>query len=298
MGNIKREIKEGEILAGKPKRISWERLWAFSGGPFSNTSWPTKNVHTDTEFAKSCGLPSVAASATQFMGYVAELMIDLFGVEWLSHGTMDVKFIHIVDAGDVLVTKAEVKGRESQGNATRFTMDVFCENQKGIKVLVGYATGILGKGNFPPIQQTILQKDVQSMPTLQGYEFLLTPELNQQYLYAEEDFHPWYIEKTEIGPPIGHPALLFNMSNGTRSPSFSMGAGEAAFHARDEAFFLNPANVGKKLRVIYNWRGAFEKRGRPYRLTSVTVVDEDGRQILKRLLHSTIASKQHQKQSS
>jgi hypothetical protein len=297
MGKLKRETQGGEIFAGKPKRVSWERLWAFSGGPFSKSGWPKKNVHTDSEFAVSCGLPSVAASATQLMGYVVELMIDLFGVEWLSHGTMDVKFINVVNAGDILITKAEVKGRESQNQATRFTLDVFCENQKGVKVLVGNATGISGKGVFPPIQQTILQKDVQSMPTLEGHEFLLTSELNQQYLFAEEDFHPWYIEETEIGPPIGHPALLFNMSNGTRSPSFSMGAGEAAFHARDETFFLHPANVGKKLRVIYNWRGTFEKRGRPYRLTSVTVTDEDGVDILKRLLHSTIASKQYQKPS-
>jgi len=298
MGKLKRETKEGEIFEGKPKRVSWERLWAFSGGPFSNVGWPRKNIHTDSDFAISCGLPSVAASATQFMGYVAELMTDLFGAEWLSHGTMDVKFINIVNAGDVLLTKAEVKSRESQDNATRFTVDVFCENQTGGKVLVGCATGILGKGTFPAIQQTILQKDVQSIPTLQGYEFLLSPELNQQYLYSEEDFHPWYIEETEIGPPIGHPALLFNMSNGTRSPSFSMDGGEAAFHARDETFFLHPARVGKKLKIIYNWRGIFEKRGRPYRLTSVTVVDEDGREVLKRLLHSTIASQKYQKQSS
>jgi hypothetical protein len=299
MVELKRETKEGETFTGKPKLVSWERIWAFSGGPFSNTGWPRKNVHTDLEFAKSCGLPSVAASATQFMGYVTELMTDLFGVEWLSHGTMDVKFINLVDAGDVLVTKAEVKARESQGSATRFTMDISCENQKAAKVLVGNATGILGQGTFTPIQQTILQKDVQSMPNLQGYEFTLTPELNQQYLYGEEDFHPWYIEETEIGPPIGHPGLLFNMSNATRSPSYSMGAGEAGFHTRDEVFLLNPARVGKKLKVIYNWRGrAYEKRNRPYHVTSVSMVDEDGREILKRLSHGTIASNQYQKQYS
>ncbi len=143
MGVLKRDAKEGEIFLGRPKRVGWERLWAFSGGPFNNEGWPRKNVHTDAEFAKSCGLPSVAASATQFMGYVAELMIDLFGVEWLSHGTMDVKFINIVNAGDILVTKAEVKSRESQDSATRFIMDVCCENQKGAKVLVGCTTGIL-----------------------------------------------------------------------------------------------------------------------------------------------------------
>jgi hypothetical protein len=229
------------------------------------------------------------------MGYVTELMIDLFGVEWLGHGTQDVKFIAVVDAGDILVAKAQIKGKEVQDSAARFTMDVWCENQKGAKVLVGSATGRVGKWSFPPIKPTMGRGDVKAVPPLDPFEFLLTPELNQQYLYAEEDFHPRYIEGTKSSFPIGHPGLLLNMSNGTRSPSYRLGPGEAGFHARDETFFLNPAKVGKKIKVIWKWGGTYEKRGRPYRLSECVVVDEDGLEIMKRLAHSTVASKQYTK---
>jgi hypothetical protein len=295
MEKVKLDSKKDQVFSGKPKKVSWERLWTFSGGPFNLTGWPKKNIHTDPEFAKSCGLPCMAASATQYMGYVAELMIDLFGVQWLSHGTNDLKFIAVVDAGDTLVTKAQIKSKEVQGIAARFTLDVWCENQKGAKVLVGSATGVVGNGNFPPIKPSLDKGDVKSAPLLEPFEYLLSPELNQQYLYAEEDFHAWYIEETEFGSPIGHPGLLLNMSNGPRSPSFRLGPGEAGFHSRDETFFLQPARVGKKMKVIWKWIGTYEKRDRPYRLSASVVVDEDGVEIMKRFVHATVASKQYQK---
>jgi hypothetical protein len=74
-----------------------------------------------------------------------------------------------------------------------------------------------------------------------------------------------------------------------------LGPSEAGFHARDETFFLNPAKVGKKIKVTWRWGGTFEKRGRPYRVNECIVVDEDGMEIIKRLSHATVASKQYAK---
>jgi acyl dehydratase len=145
MSQITYNTPTGTEFAGKPKKVSWERLWTFSGGNFSLTGWPRKNLHTDLEFAKSCGLPSVGASATQFMGYVAQLMIELFGVEWLSHGTMDSKFLALVDSGDTLIAKAVLKSKEIEDQTVKFFLDTWCENQRGQKVLVGSATGMLKK---------------------------------------------------------------------------------------------------------------------------------------------------------
>ena len=135
---IDKDAQAGKKFSGKAKKVSWERLWAFSGGPFSNSGWPKKNIHTDLEFAKSIGLPWVAASATQYMGYLIELLIDLFGVRWLSHGQMDAKFINQgVNAGDILTAKAEVQSVDSQKSLARFTLGVSCENQKGTIVTKG-----------------------------------------------------------------------------------------------------------------------------------------------------------------
>jgi len=121
-------------------------------------------------------------------------------------------------------------------------------------------------------------------------EFVVTPELNQQYLYAEEDFHPRYIETTREGPPLVHPGILYNMSNNTRSPSFFMPSGWGEIHAGEETEFLNPARVGKKIRVTWKVLKTFEKKGRPWHVLDILIVDEDGIQIMKRKMTNTFAS--------
>jgi len=87
------------------------------------------------------GLRTAIASGTQFEGYVVQLMIDLFGVQWLSHGTMDVKFTGPVEVDDVVVAHALVIKKTHDSGVTRFILDVWVENQRKEKVLVGTATG-------------------------------------------------------------------------------------------------------------------------------------------------------------
>jgi acyl dehydratase len=140
---ITREIREGQELNGNRKVISWQRIWAFSGGAFAKEGWPKKNLHTDTAFARSVGLASEAASGTQIQGYVIQMAIDLFGEEWLKNGTMDVKFIGLVKAGDSVISKARVTSKEKIQDKTRVTLDVWVENQEAEKVLVGNIAGFV-----------------------------------------------------------------------------------------------------------------------------------------------------------
>jgi acyl dehydratase len=119
-------------------------------------------------------------------------------------------------------------------------------------------------------------------------EFIVTPELNQQYLYAQEDFDPIYLEATEGVVAIVHPALILNISNDTRSPSFTIPAGISGLHARDDVVFINPARVGKKLTMKWKVTDIYLKRERPYKIVETLVFDEDGLMIMKRLQHITI----------
>ena len=314
MALITRDTSEGESFTGKPKSVNWERLWTFSGGPFKLEGWPARNIHTDLVYANASGLPNkVAASATQFEGYIVQLMIDLFGVEWLLSGSLDVKFISIVHAGDIIATNAMVQSKETQADATKFTMDVYCENQRGEKVLVGLATGFVGtvipsgldeyNERLVELKTLCTRLSPAGGTQLAPLEYTVTSELNQQFLYAEEDFHHRYIEETESGPPIVHPALILNWSNGTRSTSYrapTLQSGQqsgqsiqAGLHSRDEAFFYNPARVGKKLKVTWTTVGSYEKRGRPYNTQEILIVDEDGLEIMRRLSYNTTASQEY-----
>lgn len=140
MAIITKDIKEGHEAFGKPKTLAEARVWAFSGGRFNAPGWPAKNIHTDLEFAKNCGVQTRAVSATQYMGHLTELMIDLLGEKWFNHGKMSLKFIAIVDVGDRLVSKAIVRSKEKESGGIRFNLDVWCENQHGNKVAVGTAS--------------------------------------------------------------------------------------------------------------------------------------------------------------
>jgi acyl dehydratase len=121
-------------------------------------------------------------------------------------------------------------------------------------------------------------------------EFTITPELNQQYLFAEEDFHPRYFETGPWGEPLAHPSLVFNMSNITRSPSFHMSPGAAAIHTGEETAFHAPARVGQTLRITWQVVDAFERRGRPYHVHEARVTTTDSVLILLRRLWHTYSS--------
>lgn len=141
MTSIAKETQEGYEVAGNLKTVTEERVYAFSGGFSRDIGYPKKNIHTDLAFAKSCGLPSRAASGAMFEGYLTELMIGLFGENWLRGGKMSLTFIAIVDIGDTLLPRAVIRDKQVEGFGVQFDLNVWCENQRGEKVVVGTATG-------------------------------------------------------------------------------------------------------------------------------------------------------------
>ena len=143
MPTITRDTKGGYEAAGSLKTVTSYRTWLFSGGWPRFEGWPAKNVHTDLEFAKSVGVPARAASGAMMQGYLTELMLDLFGDEWLTNGRLNLKFIRIVDTNDKIVAKASVTSRQEDESGVRFDLDLWCENQRDEKVVVGTGTGWL-----------------------------------------------------------------------------------------------------------------------------------------------------------
>ena len=119
------------------------------------------------------------------------------------------------------------------------------------------------------------------------YEFGVPQEFNEQYLEAVDDYHQRYLQETPSGSAIVHPALFLNYSSITRSPSFYLPPGMAAVVAKDEIEYLNPGRVGRSFRVRWKVVDTYTKRGRPYQVTEITVVDEDGLEIMRRRMNCT-----------
>jgi acyl dehydratase len=58
---------------------------------------------------------------------------------WLYGGRQETKFIQIVVPGDTLIYHGKVREKLVEGDKKYVTIDVFAENQKGEKVMVGTA---------------------------------------------------------------------------------------------------------------------------------------------------------------
>ena len=141
MTTVTADTVEGHGVTGRPKTVTSLRTWLFSGGWPPGDGWPARNIHTDLEFAKSCGLPARNAAGAMIEGHIAELMIDMFGPGWLSNGSYSVKFIRTVDIGDRVTSRARIIARRPGANGTTFEADLWCENQHGDKVVVGSGSG-------------------------------------------------------------------------------------------------------------------------------------------------------------
>ncbi len=131
----------GHTVTGRKKKVTSYRTWLFSGGWPRFNGWPAKNVHTDLAAARQSGLPTRAASGAMCLGYLSELLVDLFGDRWLTYGELSSKFIGIIDAGDDIVSKARVTDVAETESGVQVSLDVWCENQDGTPVVVGTASG-------------------------------------------------------------------------------------------------------------------------------------------------------------
>ena len=147
--NIMANIEEGHEARGGTKTATSYRTWLFSGGWPRMDGWPAKNVHTDLEFAKECGLAARNASGAMMAGYLTELMIDTFGDGWLSSGAFSLKFVRAVGIGDSVTARARILSKHADATGTTFETEVWCENQDGDKVVVGTARVRIAGGPSP-----------------------------------------------------------------------------------------------------------------------------------------------------
>ncbi len=118
---------------------------------------------------------------------------------------------------------------------------------------------------------------------LEPFTFQVTEEFNENYLHSVEDFHPRYVTGVDGAQPIIHAGLLFNFSNLTRSPTFSLPAGVAAIHTHEEATFYDPAPVGSTITVSWKILDTYEKRERLYQVVEALITTDTGAKVLRRV---------------
>jgi acyl dehydratase len=115
------------------KTITIEKMSRISG----------PGIHADDEVAKELGLRGAIAQGGQLSGYLTEMMARVFGRQFLYSGEIAVSFIHPVRPGDVVSSHGRVTNVSEVEGKRRIECEIWLENQRGQKVTVGTASGLL-----------------------------------------------------------------------------------------------------------------------------------------------------------
>ena len=130
-----RPLEIGEELPPLKKTIQQRQIDCFSGvRPHS--------IHTDAEWARKKGFKAPLAQAMMSTAYISQLMVQFVGEGYVKGGRMSVSFTKPVLAGDTLTVRGRVKSREPEGDRTRVTVEVWCENEDGVMTMIGTASGL------------------------------------------------------------------------------------------------------------------------------------------------------------
>ena len=130
-----KRLEIGDELPSIEKHITQRQINCYSGVR-------PKSIHTDPEWALQKGFRAPLAQAMMSTAYVSQLMVEFLGVGFVKGGKMSVSFTKPVLAGDTLTVRGIVKSREQDGDRTRVTVEVKCENQDGVMTMVGTASGL------------------------------------------------------------------------------------------------------------------------------------------------------------
>lgn len=98
---------------------------------------PPVNIHTDASRAEELGLTRPIASGQMSFAYLHELLARVFGVDFRQGGRLSVTFLKPVYAGDMVTAHGVVQAKESVNGRTTLRLQVWLENQEGIKTCAG-----------------------------------------------------------------------------------------------------------------------------------------------------------------
>ncbi len=108
---------------------------------YAGASGDFNPIHHDQTFAEASGFKTVFAMGMLSMGYLSRILTDYFGVGNVTK--FGVRFAAMTWPGDNITCKGIITKKYSDGARNLVDLDVFCENQKGEKTLIGSATACL-----------------------------------------------------------------------------------------------------------------------------------------------------------
>ncbi len=135
------EIKPEQAIPSVTKSITEKSILEFE----STGILDRENIHNNPELAaKRLGTTYTLASGRMSITFAAESMRKFFGPEVFNHtGTVNLKFLRPVKAGDTITVTGAVSGTEETDGGIKVSVDLFCDNQDGNRTAVGIGTAVV-----------------------------------------------------------------------------------------------------------------------------------------------------------
>jgi len=135
------EIKPDQAIPSVTKSITENSILEFE----STGILDRENIHNNPELAaKRLGTTYTLASGRMSITFAAECMRKFFGPDVFNHtGTVNLKFLRPVKAGDTITVTGAVSGTEETDGGTKVLVDLFCDNQDGNRTAAGIGTAVI-----------------------------------------------------------------------------------------------------------------------------------------------------------
>jgi acyl dehydratase len=97
-------------------------------------------IHDDDAYAKKQGLPGIISDGMISTNWILGLLVDVFGDDAAKKGRLRTKYIAPIYEDDVVIACVKVASvLDNPEGETVYTVDVWCEDDKGKKLTVGDA---------------------------------------------------------------------------------------------------------------------------------------------------------------
>ena len=135
------EIEPGQGIPSVTKTITETSILGFE----STGILDRDNIHNNPELAaKRLGTTYTLASGRMSITYASECLRKFFGAEAFNHtGTVNLKFLRPVKAGDTITVTGAVSSTEDIEGGTKVSVDLFCDNQDGNRTAIGIGTAVI-----------------------------------------------------------------------------------------------------------------------------------------------------------
>lgn len=130
-------FRVGEEIRSIKKKMTQEKI-----NKYAEASGDYNPIHVNPEFAEKTFLGGTIAHGLMSLSYLSEILRDFFGRNWFLGGELDITFIEPTRPGDLIRARGIVREVKELEDGLEVLLEVWCENQKGQKTIVGRARGV------------------------------------------------------------------------------------------------------------------------------------------------------------